>query len=69
VSLSRLFDKRVGVFLKLMARPFYDEMDDVARTVRAGDLDWTLVRVPMRTDFIFSLLHLTRSMQALVQRP
>lgn len=46
----RLFDRVVSGLLKLIAKDFYVEMKGVASTVRASDLDWTLVRVPMLTD-------------------
>jgi putative NADH-flavin reductase len=46
----KLFDRLIGGTFKIMAREFYDEMIDVAATLRASDLDWTLVRVPMLTD-------------------
>jgi len=46
----RLFDRLIGGLLRLVARPVYDEMKGVADKVRASDVDWTLVRVPMLTD-------------------
>jgi putative NADH-flavin reductase len=46
----KLFDRLIGGALRLISREFYDEMMDLTARVRASDLDWTLVRVPMLTD-------------------
>jgi putative NADH-flavin reductase len=45
-----LLDRVIGGVLWFVSREFYEEMVDLAATVRACDLDWTLVRVPMLTD-------------------
>jgi nucleoside-diphosphate-sugar epimerase len=45
-----LFDRFIGVVLKLTARHVYQDMVRVAAWVRESDRDWTLVRVPMLTD-------------------
>jgi len=44
------FDKAIGVLLKLTARNVYEDMVQAVAKVRASDLDWTIVRVPMLTD-------------------
>lgn len=46
----RLLDRLIGALIKLISRPYYKEMIDLVETVRASDLDWTLVRVPMLVD-------------------
>ncbi|HSJ53019.1 MAG TPA: SDR family oxidoreductase [Anaerolineae bacterium] len=45
-----LLDRAITALLKLTARYVYEDMLRVARCIRATDLDWTLVRVPMLTD-------------------
>jgi putative NADH-flavin reductase len=45
-----LFDRAIGVLLKVMARNVYEDMVQTVAKVRASDLDWTVVRVPMLTD-------------------
>ena len=45
-----LFDRVIKVLLKLASRYVYEDMVRVAEMIRASDLDWTLVRVPMLTD-------------------
>lgn len=45
-----LFDKGIKVMLKLASRHVYEDMVRVNDAIRASDLDWTLVRVPMLTD-------------------
>lgn len=45
-----LFDRAIKVLLKLMSRYVYEDMVRVNDQIRASDLDWTLVRVPMLTD-------------------
>jgi putative NADH-flavin reductase len=45
-----LFDRAIKVLLRLMSRYVYEDMVRVADLIRASDLDWTLVRVPMLTD-------------------
>ncbi len=43
-------DKVIGALLKLTARNVYEDMMQAVAKVRASDLDWTIVRVPMLTD-------------------
>lgn len=43
-------DRAIKVALKLASRHVYEDMVRVAETIRASDLDWTLVGVPMLTD-------------------
>ena len=45
-----LFDRLSKVALKLASRHVYEDMVRVSDVIRASDLDWTLVRVPMLTD-------------------
>jgi putative NADH-flavin reductase len=45
-----LFDRAIKLLLKLVSRYVYEDMLRVAIQIRASDLDWTLVRVPMLTD-------------------
>jgi putative NADH-flavin reductase len=45
-----LFDRAIKLLLKLVSRYVYEDMLRVATQIRASDLDWTLVRVPMLTD-------------------
>lgn len=40
----------IGLLLKLVAKNVYEDMLCVVEKVRASDLDWTIVRVPMLTD-------------------
>lgn len=44
--ISRLFD----ITLRIFSWNVYEDMAQVVRLVRASDLDWTVVRVPMLTD-------------------
>jgi hypothetical protein len=44
-----VFDRAIQVVLKLVSRYVYEDMVRVAEAIRASDLDWTLVRVPMLT--------------------
>lgn len=43
-------DQFFGLLVKLLSRNVYEDMRRVSDKVRASDLDWTLVRVPMLTD-------------------
>jgi putative NADH-flavin reductase len=45
-----LFDRLIKVALKLASRHVYEDMVRVAGAIRASDLEWILVRVPMLTD-------------------
>jgi putative NADH-flavin reductase len=45
-----LLDRVIKASLKLASRYVYEDMVRVAEMIRASDLDWTLVRVPMLTD-------------------
>jgi putative NADH-flavin reductase len=45
-----LFDKVISTALKTAAKGAYEDMSTTAGAVRASDLDWTLVRIPMLTD-------------------
>lgn len=45
-----LFDRLITVALKLFSRHVYEDMKRTADVIRASDVDWTLVRVPMLTD-------------------
>jgi putative NADH-flavin reductase len=45
-----LFHHLITALLKLTARFVYEDMLRVVELVRAADLDWTIVRVPMLTD-------------------
>jgi putative NADH-flavin reductase len=45
-----LVDRLFGTLVKLFSRHVYEDMARMAAQVRASDLDWTLVRVPMLTD-------------------
>jgi len=49
-----LFDQFINRLVKIMARHVYDDMRQVDARVRASDLDWTIVRVPMLTDHPFT---------------
>ena len=40
----------IGLALKTAAKGAYEDMSATAAAVRASDLDWTLVRIPMLTD-------------------
>ncbi|MGC9348713.1 MAG: NAD(P)-dependent oxidoreductase [Anaerolineae bacterium] len=46
----RLVNRILNIVLKLLAANVYRDMKRVADVVRASDLDWTLVRVPMLSD-------------------
>jgi putative NADH-flavin reductase len=46
----RLFNKAMNVLLNVVARHVYEDMRRSVETVRASDLDWAIVRVPMLTD-------------------
>jgi putative NADH-flavin reductase len=43
-------DRGIGAMLKLVSGNVYRDMLRVAELIRASELDWTLVRVPMLTD-------------------
>ncbi len=45
-----LFDRVINVALKPFSRHVYEDMRRTAEIIRASDVDWTLVRVPMLTD-------------------
>jgi putative NADH-flavin reductase len=45
-----LLDRLIKIALKLASRYVYEDMVRVADAIRASDVDWTLVRVPMLTD-------------------
>jgi putative NADH-flavin reductase len=45
-----LFDKAISLALRTAARGAYEDMRATAELVRASELDWTLVRIPMLTD-------------------
>jgi len=45
-----LFNRFMDILVKVFSRHVYDDMLQVAAEVRAADLDWTIVRVPMLTD-------------------
>ena len=40
----------MDALVKMFARNVYEDMLSVAELVRASDLDWTIVRIPMLTD-------------------
>lgn len=44
------FHHAITALLKLAAGNVYADMVEVVQTVRASDVDWTVVRVPMLTD-------------------
>jgi putative NADH-flavin reductase len=46
----RLVNRIINAALKLLAANVYRDMKRVAEVVRASDLDWTLVRVPMLSE-------------------
>jgi putative NADH-flavin reductase len=46
----KLFDHLVSFALRLAARHVLEDMNRTVGAVRASDLDWTVVRVPMLTD-------------------
>ena len=46
----KLFNKAINLLLKLVSRHVYEDMKRTVATVRASDVDWTVVRVPMLTD-------------------
>lgn len=45
-----LADQFFGLLVKALARNVYEDMRQVSDRVRASDLEWTIVRVPMLTD-------------------
>jgi putative NADH-flavin reductase len=45
-----LFDHLIKFLLMKISRYIYEDMEQVVTKVRATDLDWTIVRVPMLTD-------------------
>lgn len=45
-----LFNHLINFLLKAVSRYVYEDMVKVVAAVRASDLDWTIVRVPMLTD-------------------
>ena len=45
-----LFDLIINFLLKILSRHVYADMVQTVAKVRASDLDWTIVRVPMLTD-------------------
>jgi putative NADH-flavin reductase len=45
-----LFDLFINFLLKLLSRHVYEDMLQTVAKIRASDLDWTIVRVPMLTD-------------------
>ena len=46
----KLFNKLINLLLKLFSRWVYEDMKRTVETVRASDVHWTIVRVPMLTD-------------------
>jgi putative NADH-flavin reductase len=44
------FDSFIQFLVKTLSRYVYEDMVQVVSNVRASDLDWTIVRVPMLTD-------------------
>jgi putative NADH-flavin reductase len=46
----RLFNQLMNVLLKATSRYVYEDMLKTVELVRASDLDWTVMRVPMLTD-------------------
>ncbi len=46
----KLFNRLINLLLKAAARNVYADMAKTVALVRASDLDWTIVRVPMLTD-------------------
>lgn len=46
----KLFNKLIGLLLKLISPHVYEDMKRSVAIVRASDLDWTVVRVPMLND-------------------
>jgi putative NADH-flavin reductase len=46
----KLANKFINILLKIMARYVYEDMKQVVDLVRASDVDWVIVRVPMLTD-------------------
>ena len=45
-----LFDRLMGLALRLAAKNVLADMQRTVDLVRASDLDWTVVRLPMLTD-------------------
>jgi putative NADH-flavin reductase len=46
----KLFNKMITLLLKLFSQHVYEDMKRTVATVRASNLDWTIVRVPMLND-------------------
>ncbi len=46
----RLINHLISFLLKVMAKGAYEDMSKTAQVVRASDLDWVMVRVPMLTE-------------------
>jgi len=46
----KIMNHVVNLLLKLVARHVYEDMKQVVEKVRASNLDWVIVRVPMLTD-------------------
>jgi hypothetical protein len=46
----KLVNHLINFLLKLMAKNVLADMKKVVKMVRASDLDWTVVRLPMLTD-------------------
>jgi len=46
----KLFNKLINVLLKTISKNVYEDMLKTVSLVRASDLEWTIVRVPMLTD-------------------
>lgn len=46
----QLFHRVITLLLKLLSRHVYEDMERTVQTVRASNIDWTIVRVPMLTD-------------------
>lgn len=46
----KLPDKVIGWLVRMFSRYVYEDMVRTVEAVRASDLDWTIVRVPMLTD-------------------
>ncbi len=45
-----LFDRLITLLLKLISRHVYEDMRRAVSLVRASEIDWTIVRVPMLAD-------------------
>lgn len=46
----KLINKIIGFLVRTFSRYVYEDMVHTVETVRASDLDWTIVRVPVLTD-------------------